>query len=88
MGFIHKRDYYHSGDIIVLDCDTQCNFMVMSDTNFSAYRNLGSFKYHGGFYKYFPARIAIPSDGYWNIVIDVGGGQANIRYSLSVVNRR
>ncbi|UEG49622.1 DUF1883 domain-containing protein [Ferruginibacter lapsinanis] len=39
----------------------------------------------GGFFEYFPARIAAPHDDYWNIVIDLGGGRATIRHNLSFI---
>ncbi len=81
--FIHAREYLDSGDVVRLDCDTQCNFMIMTDTNFSAYRSGGRFNYHGGHYKRFPAAIDVPSSGHWNVVIDLGGGRANIRYNVS-----
>lgn len=88
MDFLHQRDYYNRGDQVVLNCDTQCNFMIMTDSNFSSYQNGDSFEYHGGFRKYFPTRIGVPSSGYWNVVIDLGGGQANISYNLSVIKAR
>ncbi|MBV9467946.1 MAG: DUF1883 domain-containing protein [Abitibacteriaceae bacterium] len=88
MDFLHQRDYYDAGDIIVLQCDTQCNFMIMSDSDFSSYKRGSSYHYYGGHFKYFPAKISVPSSAYWNIVIDLGGGQANIRYSLSVIKER
>jgi hypothetical protein len=88
LDFLHQRDYYNDGDIVVLNCDTQCNFMLMDDSDFSSYRRGGSHHYYGGFFTHFPARIAVPSAGHWNVVIDLGGGRANIRYSLSVVKAR
>lgn len=83
--FIHSRDHYNSGEVIVLDCDTQCNFMLLDDTNFHSYKNGRANNYYGGFFKMFPAKITVPSTGHWNIVIDLGGGSANIKYSLSVI---
>jgi hypothetical protein len=85
MDFIHSWDYYDEGDIVVLNCDTQCNFTIMDDSNFSSYRHGGRHSYYGGHFKYFPARIVVPSSGYWNVVIDLGGGSASIRYSLSSI---
>lgn len=85
--FIHSREYLNAGDIIILDCDTQCNFILLDDTNFSHYRNRRSFEHLGGFFERFPAKITAPHSGYWNAVIDLGGGRANIRYDLRVVKR-
>lgn len=86
--FLHNREYLSAGDVVQLDCDTQCNFMLMSDSDFSSYRNGRSHHYHGGFFKMFPARITVPSTGHWNWVLDLGGGSANIRYSVSYIKRQ
>lgn len=85
MNFIHSRECLNEGDVVVLNCDTQCNFMLTNDVNFSAYRRGGQFRYYGGHFKRFPARIVVPETGNWNITIDLGGGQAQIRYSLNVI---
>ncbi len=88
MNFLHQKGYYSAGDIIVLQCNTQCNFMIMSDSNFSSYRERRDFNHYGGHFKSFPAKIKVPSSGSWNVVIDLGGGAANIRYGLSVIKAR
>ena len=81
--FLHEQKYLHTGDIAHLECDTQCNFMLMDNSNFQNYRTGRQFKYYGGHFTHFPARIEVPHTGTWNVVIDLGGGRANIRYSLS-----
>jgi len=82
---IHGREFLADGDVVQVDCDTQCNVMLLTDTNFSSYQRGESFNYYGGHFKYFPARLSAPNSGYWNVVIDLGGGSANIRYSISVI---
>jgi hypothetical protein len=84
--FIHSRTYLNRGDVVVLNCDTQCNFMLMTDSDFSAYRSGMSFRYHGGFKTHFPARITAPHSGNWVAVLDLGGGSANVRYGFSAIN--
>jgi hypothetical protein len=89
MTFIHSRDYFDDGDVVVLDCDTQCNFMLTDDSNFANYKQgRGGFTYYGGHFEYFPARITVPNSGNWNITIDLGGGSANIQYGLRVIKAR
>jgi hypothetical protein len=85
MQFIHAREYLMQGQSIRVDCDTQCNVMLTDDSNFNNYRSGHGFRYYGGFYDRFPAVIAPPHPGHWNVTIDVGGGSANIRYSITVV---
>jgi len=84
MNFIHSPEHLNSGDVVRLECDTQCNFMLTSDSDFSYFRRGSRFTYYGGKFEYFPARITVPYSGCWNITIDLGRGSANIRYNLSV----
>jgi hypothetical protein len=83
--FLHKREYLDAGDVVVVDCSHQCNVMVTNDTNFQNYKSGRQFRYHGGFYKRLPARIKVPSTGYWNITLDLGSGSANIRPSIRIL---
>lgn len=87
MDFIHAQEHLNDGDVVRLDCDTQCNFRLMTDSNFSSYRRGGRHEYYGGFFTHFPATITAPHSGHWNVVIDLGGGRANIRYNLSYLKR-
>ncbi len=61
--FIHGREYLDEGNIVVVNCDTQCNVLFLTDSNFSSYRSGQAYRYHGGHYKYFPVRIPVPSFG-------------------------
>ncbi len=85
MSFIHSQEHLNGGDRVRLDCDTQCNFMLTTDSNFSSYQAGERFQYFGGHFKRFPAFITAPHSDNWNITIDLAGGQANIRYNLSVL---
>ncbi|EEW0731781.1 DUF1883 domain-containing protein [Escherichia coli] len=87
MQFLHKRMYLNAGDTVVVDCSHQCNILLMTDTNFNNYRNARSFHHHGGggFFQRLPAHLHVPHSGYWNITIDLGGGSAAIRHSISVI---
>ena len=85
--FIHAEEYLEEGDVVIVNCDHQCNVLVMDDSNFSSYQRGSQFRYHGGFYKMLPARIAVPHSGNWNTVIDLAGGRANIRYNISYTKR-
>ncbi len=85
MNFLHKREYLNIGDIVEVKCTHQCNIKLMDDTNYSNYKSGRSCKYYGGFYEILPARISVPHKGNWNIVIDLGGGSANIKYSINII---
>ena len=85
MRFIHQRRHLNKGDTVHLHCDTQCNFMLLSDADYAAYQRVRPFRYYGGTFKHFPAQIAAPESGDWNIVIDLAGAQGEIRYNITIV---
>ncbi len=85
MRFLHQRRYLNKHEIVQLDCDTQCNFMLLSDGDYKAYQQVRRFAYCGGTFKHFPARISVPESGYWNIVIDLAGAKGEIQYNITVV---
>lgn len=70
MKFIHQREYLKEGDTVVIQCSQTCNIRLMSDANFRSFKNGGRHTYHGGAFEAFPARIKVPSTGYWNITLD------------------
>ena len=83
--FIHARDHLAAGTTIRVDCDHQCNVLLMDDANFAAYRRRGRYQYRGGFTARPPAFITVPHSGFWNTVIDLGGGSAQIRYDINYI---
>ena len=84
MRFIHNRRFLHKGEIVQLDCDTQCNFMLLKDTDYAAYQRVARFHYYGGTFKSFPGRITVPESGHWNIIIDLAGAPGEISYNITV----
>ena len=88
MNHLHKREHLDSGDIVQVDCSHQCNIIVLDDTNYRAYKAGRGFKSCGGFYKKFPARIVVPSTGHWNVVLDLAGGAARIKHSITFIKAR
>jgi hypothetical protein len=83
MNFIHAEEYLDDGDIVIVDSSHQCNVRLMDDANFERFRRGAQHEYYGGAYKMFPARIRVPRSGHWNVTLDLGGGSANIRYSIN-----
>ena len=88
MQFIHAREYLNDGDVIRVTCDTQCNVMLTSDTEFDRFKRGEGCTYRGGFYRKFPAVLVQPHSGYWNVTLDVGEGyEASIKYSIVVIKK-
>ena len=70
MKFIHQREHLNEDDLVIIDCSQTCNIRLMNDANFRSFKNGGRHTYHGGAFDKFPARIKVPSDGFWNITLD------------------
>lgn len=85
MCFIHQRRHLNKGNIVQLDCDTQCNFMLLTDADYAAYQQVRRFNYCGGTFKRFPVQITVPEKGDWNIVIDLAGAKDEIQYNITIV---
>jgi hypothetical protein len=85
--FIHAREYLDEGDVVVVNCDHQCNVLVMDDSNFRSYQRGGQFTYYGGWRTRFPTQVGVPHSDNWNTVIDLAGGRANIRYNIQYLKR-
>lgn len=85
MQHIHTREWLEAGDRVRVDCDHQCNVLVMDDRNYSLYKTGQAFRHLGGFFKRLPAVLGVPRSGHWNTVIDLGGGRAQVRYSINIL---
>ncbi len=86
MQFIHSRHYMKRGDVVVVRCSHQCNVKLTDDNNFHRYELGRSHNYYGGHFREFPARVAVPDEGHWNITIDLGGAAAKIKHSIEVIS--
>jgi uncharacterized protein DUF1883 len=83
---LQKRLFLKHGDVVEVESDTQANVLLMDDSEYANYKAGRSYRYHGGFFTHFPARLTPPSSGYWNVVLNLGGGQATVRHSIRVVS--
>ena len=84
MEFIHKREHLEEGDVVALEIDTTCRFMIMDDANLRAMK-LGCLYHHiGGHISGTTSEIAVPRSGDWNVVIDTGGDTRNICYKIDL----
>ncbi|WP_439856830.1 DUF1883 domain-containing protein [Pseudomonas syringae] len=77
MKFVHQREHLNEDDLVVIECSQTCNIRLMNDANFRSFKNGGRHTYHGGAFDRFPAKIAAPSTGFWNITIDTAGRKAD-----------
>jgi len=54
------------------------NVILLDPLNFDRYRFDQPFEYTGGLCTQTPARVQIPEDGHWYLVIDSGGYQHDV----------
>ncbi|WP_068825845.1 DUF1883 domain-containing protein [Pseudomonas sp. BMS12] len=94
MKFIHQREQLNEDDIVVIHSSQPCNIRLMNDANFRSFKNGGRHTYHGGAFDRFPARITVPSSGFWNITLDTVTRRAasvtrkpQMEYSIKIVRR-
>lgn len=86
MSHLHKRAHVDAGGVVSVRCSHQINVLVMNDSNYLAYKAGRTFNYHGGFFTHFPANVAVPGGGYWNIVLALPAGQrATIQHSINIL---
>lgn len=78
---VSAREHLSAGDCFVVNCTHQSNVLVMDDGNLRRYRSGQSAQYYGGFYKRLPARIPVPTSGYWNVILEAPPGA---RYGMQV----
>ena len=94
MKFIHQREQLNEGDLVVIESSQPCNIRLMSDSSSRSFKNGGRHTYHGGAFDRFPAKIKVPSSGYWNITLDTVTRRAisvtrkpSMQYSIKIVRR-
>ncbi len=70
MKFIHQREQLNEDDLVIIESSQPCNIRLMNDANFRAFKNGARHNYIGGHFDRFPAKIRVPSNGFWNITLD------------------
>ena len=95
MKFIHQREQLNEGDLVVIESSQPCNIRLMSDANFRSFKNGGRHGYLGGHFDRFPAKIKVPSSGFWNITLDTVTHRPisvtrkpNLQYSIRIRRAR
>lgn len=66
----HSRKFLKAGSSFKVTCSQPIVILVMSDSNLDSY-NLGKgANYYGGLFFHFPAILEVPTDGYWNVILE------------------
>lgn len=79
MDYLHYEFDANGGDVIEVTLDRAANVQLLDPANFENYKNGRGYRYHGGYATTSPVRLAVPRDGKWHVVIDLGGGAGRVR---------
>lgn len=83
--FEHDLGHVHRGDMVVVHVANRQNVLLLDSTNLQRYRRGDSYNYFGGQAVRSPIRLAIPNDGHWYVIGDLGGASGRIRMSVEVL---
>lgn len=76
--------HQNKGAVAVVTLDKQANVRLMTSSNYRSFKSGRRFRFHGGRATRSPARIPIPSNDHWYVVVDLGGLAGRIRARVSV----
>lgn len=84
----YDMNYLQRGQIVEVTLSGNAmNVMLMDSSALSTYqRGRSGYRYYGGHVTKSPARIAVPSNGHWHVVVDSGGYTASANVSVRVLN--
>jgi Domain of unknown function (DUF1883) len=63
---------------------SSANVILLDAVNFARYRAREPFSYTGGLQVATPARLTIPRDDHWFVVVDLGGYSGRVRAAVEV----
>jgi len=69
------------GDVAEVTLDRAANVLQTDPANYDDYNHGRSFQYYGGYATTSPVRLAIPKEGHWHVVVDLGGDAGQVRAS-------
>ena len=87
MEYIHSKDYFEAGDVVVVNCSHQCQVLLMDNTNYDKFRSGQKFERYGGSYDHFPVKLQVPKSDTWNIILDFGDASVVVKHSIEVIRK-
>lgn len=72
------------GATAVVTLDKQANVQLMTASDYRSYKSGSRYNYIGGLAKRSPARLGIPRNGHWYVVVDLGGYAGKVRAGVQV----
>ena len=72
------------GAVAVVTLDKQANVRLMTMSNYRSFKAGHRVQMTGGLAKSSPARLPIPSNGHWGVMVDLGGLPGKVRAGVNV----
>jgi hypothetical protein len=72
------------GAVAVVTLDRQANVRLMTSSDYRAFSSGRQARFHGGLATRSPARLGIPSNDHWYVVVDFGGLPGQVRAGVQV----
>ena len=73
--YLHHEFDLSANDTVEMTLDNRANVRLLDDANLLLYKSGKHRRYHGGFAKTSPIRIAAPRAGHWHVRHYLGGAQ-------------
>jgi len=74
------------GDDAEVTLDRAANVLLMEPADHDDYVHGRPYRYGGGYATRSPVRLAIPRDGHWHVVVELGGGPGQVRAFVSLLS--
>lgn len=86
MQFIHTDlGQRRRGEIVEITLTSGANVRLLSNSDFSNYKNGRQHRYVGGLARRSPVRLQIPRSGHWHVAVDMQGLRGSTRASVRVL---
>jgi hypothetical protein len=83
----YDLEHVEAGRVVEVALDGAANVRIMNHASYQEYRVGRRHVFLGGFVTTSPYRAAIPEEGHWHVVLDLGGQPGRIRSGVRVLPR-
>jgi len=88
----HKINFTHydlkaqrAGVTIEIALSVVANVRLMSESNFTLYKQAMKHQFVGGVARKSPIRLVIPQNGHWHVIVDMEGHHGQCESSIRIV---
>lgn len=84
MNYLHYDFQLTTNDVVEITLDQQANVRLLDSNNYNSYKSGRQHRYIGGLAKSSPIRLSPSHNGFWHLVIDLGGYPGKVNASVQV----